>query len=77
LGLCPKGARFEAVDDRLVHLFFLICATRDEIHLQLMAKVSWLARHENIMSQLQQASSGRQVIDIVTKATKTLDGLEN
>lgn len=73
LGVCPKGTNFEAVDDQLVHLFFLICATREEIHLQLMAKISWLARHENIMLGLQQTSSKRQVIEIITKATKKLE----
>jgi len=73
LGICPKGTNFEAVDDRLVHLFFLICATREEIHLQLMAKISWLARHENIMSELRQASSKRQVIEIITGISKQLE----
>ncbi|MFH1615602.1 MAG: PTS sugar transporter subunit IIA [Planctomycetota bacterium] len=73
LGLCPQGTNFEAVDDKLVHLFFLICATREEIHLQLMAKVSWLTRNENIRSELQQVSSQRQAVDIIAKAVKILD----
>ena len=73
LGLCPKGTNFEAVDDQLTHIFFLICATREEIHLQLMAKVSWLSRHDDIMSQIKQASSGQQVIDIITKTAKKID----
>jgi len=75
LGVCPKGTNFEAVDDQLVHLFFLICATREEIHLQLMAKVSWLTRHENFISELRQASSKSQAIGIITKASKKLDVL--
>ena len=74
LGVCPKGTNFEAVDDQLAHLFFLICATREEIHLQLMAKVSWLSRHEKIMSELCGSSSGGEVISIITNATKDLDG---
>lgn len=73
LGVCSKGTNFEAVDDQLVHLFFLICATREEIHLQLMAKVSWLARHENIMSELQRASSKHQVVEIINKVSRTLE----
>jgi PTS system nitrogen regulatory IIA component len=73
LGVCQKGTNFDALDDQLVHLFFLICATREEIHLQLMAKVSWLARHENIMSNLQQVSTKHQAIEIITRASKKLD----
>jgi PTS system nitrogen regulatory IIA component len=74
LGICPKGTNFEAVDDQLTHIFFLICATREEIHLQLMAKISWLSRHDDIMSQLKQATSGDQVINIITSAAKKIDG---
>lgn len=77
LGVCPKGTNFEAVDDQLVHLFFLICATREEIHLQLMAKVSWLARHETFVSELRQASSKSQAIKIMTRASKKLDVTKN
>jgi PTS system nitrogen regulatory IIA component len=73
LGVCSEGTNFEAVDDQLVHLFFLICATREEIHLQLMAKVSWLARHEEVMSELQHTSSRHQAIEIITKVTKKLE----
>lgn len=73
LGVCPKGTNFEAVDDKLVHLFFLICATREEIHLQLMAKVSWFVRQEKIMSELRQASSKSRAIEIINKASQELD----
>lgn len=73
VGICPEGANFEAVDDRLVHLFFLICSTREEIHLQLMAKVSWLCRRANTVAQLQQASSVKEVLDSVYSLSRGLD----
>lgn len=72
LGICPKGTNFEAIDDQLVHFFFLICATREEIHLQLMAKVAWLTRHEEMMSQLGHVSSKNRAIDIINKASGKL-----
>lgn len=65
-GLCPEGTNFGAVDDRLVHLFFLICATREEVHLQLMASVSWLTRREGLPARLKQVSSAQEVLEIVS-----------
>jgi len=70
LGVCPKGTNFDAIDDQLVHLFFLICATREEIHLQLMARVSLLTRHENVMLELQQTSTKQQAANVIKKITK-------
>ncbi len=71
LGLCPSGTQFDAVDDQFVHIFFLICATRIEIHLQMMAKVAWLAGHD-ALSKLRQARNPEDVLAIVTQATREL-----
>jgi len=69
LGICPEGTDFRAIDDQLVHVFFLICATRDEIHLRLMANVSWVARQEGTIARLRQASSPQEVASIVAECS--------
>jgi len=66
LGICPEGTDFGAIDDQLVHIFFLICATREEIHLQLMANLSWLTRREGVIAKLTNASSSQEVCDLVS-----------
>lgn len=73
LGICPEGVTFEALDDRLVHLFFVICSTKEDIHLQLMAKVSWLCRKEDIVTALSRAKSKTEVSEIIIKASKGLN----
>lgn len=70
LGICPEGAAFDALDDRLVHLFFVICSTKEEIHLQLMARVSWLCRKEDVVTALSKAKSKTEVSEIIIKASK-------
>ena len=76
VGICPQGASFEAVDDQLVHIFFLICATREEIHLQLMAKVAWLTRQTDIVTALKQASSPQDVLNFIIETTDRRDSLK-
>jgi len=69
LGLCPKGTDFQAIDDQRVHLFFLICATRIEIHLQLMAKISWLSRRE-AFGELRGARRPAEALEVVSRAVR-------
>lgn len=66
VGICPQGTAFEAIDDQLVHVFFLICATREEIHLQLMARLSWLTRREGVVAGLRRAASAAEVLRLVS-----------
>lgn len=66
LGICREGTDFQAIDDQLVHLFFLVCATREEIHLQLMANVSWVTRQE-ALADLRQVSTPEGAIRILTR----------
>ena len=70
VGISPEGTNFDAIDDQLVHLFFLICATREEIHLQLMAKVGWLCRNEEVLSKLKKATSEEQAMELIKDATE-------
>jgi len=67
-GVCPQGTDYQAIDDQLVHAFFLIGATRTEIHLDLMAKIAWLLRQPEIEA-LKQATCADQVVSLVAAAT--------
>jgi len=67
LGICPGGTDFQAVDDRPIDIFFMICATRIEIHLQLMAKVAWLSRTDDLLAKLRKARSPKAVMGILKK----------
>jgi nitrogen PTS system EIIA component len=68
LGICPKGTDFGAIDDRLVHIFFLVCATREEIHLRLMANISLLARRDGVVAKLRDVKSPQEVITLISTA---------
>lgn len=72
LGVCPGGTDFDAIDDQLVNVFFLICATREEIHLQLMAKVAWLSRRD-VLGKLRTASDARTAQEIIAQAVQEID----
>jgi len=69
MGICPEGTDFNAIDDQRVHVFFLICATRIEIHLQLMARVSWLSR-QDVITKLRGVSSPQEAIAVISNACK-------
>jgi PTS system nitrogen regulatory IIA component len=71
IGVCGPGCEFGAIDDRLVHVLFLICATREEIHLQMMATVSWLSRRPGVIDKLRAATTPQEVIAIVGEEKPT------
>jgi PTS system nitrogen regulatory IIA component len=70
VGICPKGTNFDAIDGQLVHLFFLICATCEEVHLRLMAKIGWLIQNEDVLSKLKKATSREQVMELIKHSVK-------
>ncbi|MFO7906970.1 MAG: PTS sugar transporter subunit IIA [Planctomycetota bacterium] len=72
MGICPRGTDFDAIDDQKVHVFFLICATREEIHLNLMAKVAWLSR-QDVSRRLGRVKTSAEAWDVVTRATERVD----
>ncbi len=72
LGICPDGTDFEALDDQMVHVFFLICATRDEIHLQLMAKIAWLSRRE-VLGKLRTARDAATAHELIAQSVVSID----
>lgn len=75
LGICPDGTDFQAIDDQMVNVFFLICATREEIHLQLMAKIAWLSRRE-VLSKLRKARDAATAQELIDQAVAGMHDME-
>ena len=72
VGVCRAGTDFDAVDDQRVHVFFVICATRDEVHLRLMAKVAWLVRHGDLVARLRTADSREGIVRLLSRKAPAL-----
>ena len=56
------GVEFRAPDERSVHLFFMICAFNESMHLRLLAKISKLLHLPNIKERLMGAEDKEQLI---------------
>jgi PTS system nitrogen regulatory IIA component len=72
LGICRAGVDFDAIDDRLVHVFLMVCATREEVHLQLMAKIAWLSR-QDVMPKLRDVRDGAEAREMIAAAAHALE----
>ncbi len=64
------GVDFEAMDDEPVYLIFLIAApnTKDNIHLDVLSKLSVMLMDEDFSKKLQNASSVQEFIQIIDAA---------
>ena len=64
------GVDFDALDDEPVNLLFLIAApnTEDNIHLDVLSKLSMLLMDENFVEKLKNASSVDEFLEIVDAA---------
>lgn len=66
----PKGVDFEAVDGQDVTLLFLIAApnTEDNVHLDVLSKLSVMLMDEKFVEELRGAKSEKQFLEIVDRA---------
>lgn len=64
------GVDFDSLDGEPVHLIFLIAApnTKDNVHLDVLSKLSTLLMNEDFVKDLQNASTVEEFLDIVDKA---------
>ena len=65
-----NGVEFEALDDEPVTLLFLIAApnTEDNIHLDVLSKLSVMLMDEEFTESLRNASSVDEFMDIIDRA---------
>lgn len=74
----PDGVEFDALDGAPVNLIFLIAApdTEDNIHLDVLSKLSVLLMDENFTGELKSAKSADEFIRIIDKAESGKDNEE-
>ncbi len=66
-GCSKKGVDFGSLDGELTHLFFMLCAPKDALHLKLMAKINKLLGNDNVREELMAAVSADEVVQIVRR----------
>ena len=66
----PQGVEYDALDGEPVHIIFLIAApnTEDNIHLDVLSKLSVMLMDEEFTESLRNASSVDEFMDIIDKA---------
>lgn len=61
----PEGIDFEALDEKPVHLFFLLCAPTDSEHLRALAKLSRFLKKEAVRKRLLDAKTPDDVLAVI------------
>ncbi len=71
-GRSKRGVDFNAMDDRPVHLFFLIVAPENSTvaHLKVLASISNLLKDSVIRKRLVRASSRKEIYSIIMEGVK-------
>lgn len=72
-----NGVEFEALDGEPVDLIFLIAApdTEDNVHLDVLSKLSVLLMDEDFTKKLRAAKSVKEFLDIIDKADREKNGV--
>ncbi len=72
------GVDFEALDDEPVHLIFLIAApnTKDNVHLDVLSKLSMLLMNEDFVADLKAAQSVEEFLNIIDRADEEKPDLD-
>jgi mannitol/fructose-specific phosphotransferase system IIA component (Ntr-type) len=66
-GRSRKGIDFEALDEKPVHLFFLLCAPTDSEHLRALAKLSRFLKKEPVRKKLLEAQTADDVLAVIAE----------
>ncbi len=72
IGRSKEGIEFEALDNRPVHLIFLIAAPIESggLYLKALARLSRLLRYQEFRSELMDAQTVEEVIKIISSEEK-------
>lgn len=75
----PNGVDFESLDNKKVNLMFLIAApeTKDNIHLEVLSRLSALLMDENFREKLRGAKTSEEFINCIDEAEKAKYGVED
>ena len=71
----PEGVEYDALDGDPVNLIFLIAApnTKDNVHLDVLSRLSTLLMDEKFVSDLRAAKSPEEFLNIIEKAEDAKD----
>ena len=74
----PEGVEYDALDGNPVNLIFLIAApnTKDNVHLDVLSRLSTLLMDEKFVSDLRAAKSPEEFLNIIEKAEDAKDAEE-
>ena len=69
-GISRKGVKFDAMDGKPVHIFFLLLSPDDAtgLHLMLLARISRLLKDRRFREDLEKAMDPKSVMDIIAAA---------
>lgn len=72
VGRSTVGVDFEAIDNRPVHLIFLIAAPVESggLYLKALARLSRLLRYQDFRNRLMEASSVDEIVQIISSEEK-------
>jgi nitrogen PTS system EIIA component len=76
LGVSAKGVRFEALDGKPTHLFFLVASSPDNpgLSLQILASIAYLVRKAGpLLKRVMAAKSPRRIIEIIREEEEKLE----
>ena len=76
LAISKKGVRFESIDGKPTHLFFLVVSSPDNpsINLQILAAIAHLVRKAgSLPKKILQAKSSRRIIEIIRDEEEKLN----
>lgn len=62
VGVCAKGTEFDSLDMESTHVFFLICAGNEILHLKLIAEIALHVRKADLVSRLLAAPGPTEVV---------------
>lgn len=64
-GRSTPGIDFEALDEKPVHLLFLLCAPTDSEHLRALAKLSRFLKKEPVRKKLLEAGAPEDIMAVI------------
>ncbi|OQY02253.1 MAG: PTS fructose transporter subunit IIA [Desulfobacteraceae bacterium 4572_130] len=71
-GLSRKGIDFDSLDNKPVHIFFLLITSENStgIHLKVLARISKFLKQENFKKSLTKANSREEILKIIQAIDK-------
>ena len=76
VGVCPGGTEYRALDDRPVHVFFLLVSpARDaRTHVRLLAQIARLSRRRELLDRIRVAGGPDEVVRAVRERDEGPEG---